>query len=251
MCEIQVPARLMQLKDGRSVRLLKLASWSNGIPNVSIDFLLFYVPTAAFRRAANRRLQAHFPDRSVQVWRSTRTWQSRLAPNRPRHSAGVNLLMRYMEWSCALYRAVQEHGMSQAEAGALVETIMSDVFQPVPAALFKLSRLRSAKQEARVKWLLGMQIRYFFTSPFRHRAVPSKTGVAFDVVLCPLANYFKDQGVPSSPGMRRVTWTTAWRANMASTWFVRKPSPMALRIATSDGNSRQWGRIDAKFGCLS
>lgn len=86
--------------------------------------------------------------------------------------------------------------MSQAEAAALVETIMSDVYQPVPAALFKLSRLRSAKRETRVKWLLDMMIRYFFTSPFRHRAVPSKTGVAFDVLLCPLANYFKDQGVP-------------------------------------------------------
>jgi hypothetical protein len=62
-----------------------------------------------------------------------------------------------MEWSCALYRAVQEHDMSQAEAAVLVETTMWDAFQPVPAAL---------------------------------------TGVAFDVTLCPLADYFKDQGVP-------------------------------------------------------
>jgi hypothetical protein len=101
-----------------------------------------------------------------------------------------------MEWSCALYRAAQEHGMSQAEAGALVEAIMSDVFQPVPAALFKLSRLRSAKRETRVKWLLGMMTRYFFSSPFRHRHLPSEAGVGFDVTLCPLANYFKDQGIP-------------------------------------------------------
>jgi hypothetical protein len=127
-------------------------------------------------------------------------------------------MMRYMEWSCALYRAVQEHGMSPAEAGALVETIMSDAYQPVPAAWFKLSRLRSAKQETRVKWILGMITRYFFASPFR------------------------------SPRMRRVTWTTARRANLASSWCVHKPSRMALRIATSDGNSQQRGRIDAKFG---
>jgi hypothetical protein len=94
---------------------------------------------------------------------------------------------------------VQEHGMSQAEAGALVETIMLDAYQPVPAALFKLSRLRSAKRETRVKWLLGMLTRYFFSSPFRHRHIPSEAGVAFDVVLCPLADYFKDQGVPELP----------------------------------------------------
>ena len=105
-------------------------------------------------------------------------------------------MMRYMEWSCALYRAVQEHGVSQAEALVLVETIMWDAFQPVTAALFKLSRLRSAKRETRVKWLLRMMTRRFFTSPFCHRHLPSETGLAFDVTLCPLADYFKDQGVP-------------------------------------------------------
>ncbi len=172
---------------------------------MSIGFLLWYAPDTAFRRAASHRLQAEFPEKSVQVWRSTRTWQSRLAPSRPRHSVGVNLLMRYMEWSCALYRAVQEHGMSKAEAAVLVETIMWDVYQPVTAALFKLSRFRSAKRETRVRWLLGMMTRRFFTSPFCHRHFPSETGVAFDVTRCPLADYFK----------ARVTWTIAWRANGA------------------------------------
>ncbi len=163
---------------------------------MSIGFLRFYAPDTAFRRAASHRLQAHFPDKSEQVWRSTRTWQSRLAPDRPRHSPSVDLMMRYMEWSCALYRAVQEHGMSQAEAGALVKTIMSDAYQPVPAAWFRLSRLRSAKRETRVKWLLDSLTRHFYTSPFHHRHLPSEAGVAFDVTLCPLADYFKDQGVP-------------------------------------------------------
>lgn len=36
--------------------------------------------------------------------------------------------------------------MSEVEAGALVETVMSDVYQPVSAALFKLSRLRSTNR---------------------------------------------------------------------------------------------------------
>ena len=163
---------------------------------MSIGILRWYAPDTTFRRAASLRLQEHFPDTFVQVWRSTCTWQSRLAPSRPRHSASVNLMMRYTEWCCALYRALQEHGMSQAEAGALVETIMSDAYRPVTTAMFKLSRLRSAKRETRVKWLLGMITRYFFSSPFLHRHLPSKAGVAFDVTLCPLADYFKVQGVP-------------------------------------------------------
>lgn len=163
---------------------------------MSVGFLLYCLPDVAFRRAANRRLPAHFPDNPEQVWRSTRIWRSRLAPSRPRYSAYVDLTMRYMEWSCALYRAVQEHGMGQAEAGSLVETIMSDVYQPVPAAVFRLSRLRSANRETRVKWLLGMLTRYFLGPPFRYRHLASETGVAFDVTHCPHANYFKEQGVP-------------------------------------------------------
>lgn len=86
--------------------------------------------------------------------------------------------------------------MSQAEAAALVGTIISDVYQPVYAALFKLSRLRGSKREPRVEWLLDRMIRYFFTAPFGYRAIPSKTGVAFDVLRCPLAEYFNDQDVP-------------------------------------------------------
>ncbi len=164
---------------------------------MSIGFTLFCIaPAAAYRRGARRRLQAHFPDKSVQVWRSTCTWQSRLAPNRPRHGASINLMIRYFEWSCALYRALQEHGVNQAEAAALVETIMWDVYQPVPATMFKLSRLRSAKRETRVKWLLGMITGHFLAAPFCYRHFPSKTGVAFDVLVCPFADYFKEQGVP-------------------------------------------------------
>jgi hypothetical protein len=163
---------------------------------VKLGFLLFFAPAAAFGRAARRRLRSRFPDGAARVWLATRAWQSRLAPHRPRHGGGVNLTMRYMEWSCALYRAVREDGMSQAEAAALVETVMSDVYRPVPAALFKLSRLRGGNRETRVKWLLGMMPRYFFSAPFRYRAVPSKTDVAWDVLRCPLADYFRDQGVP-------------------------------------------------------
>ncbi len=163
---------------------------------MSIGLLRWYFPNVTFRRAADHRLRAHFPDTSVQVWRLTCTWQSQLAQRRPRHSGSVNLMIRYAEWCCAVYYAVQEQGMSQAESGKLVESIMSDAYRPVPAAMFKLSRLRSSKRETRVRWLLGMITRYFFSSPFSHRHLPSEEGVAFDVTVCPLADYFKDQGVP-------------------------------------------------------
>ena len=88
--------------------------------------------------------------------------------------------------------------MSQHDAGALVEAIAMDDYRPVPATWFKLSRLRSSKPETRIKWVLGLVTRYFFSSPFVHRHLPTEAGaaVAFDVTLCPLFDYFKNQGVP-------------------------------------------------------
>ena len=163
-------------------------------------FLLFCIaPATAYKRGARPHLQAHFQDKALHVWRSTRDWQSQLAPERPRHSgsAGVNLMMRYLEWSCALYRTLQEHGMGKAEAAVLVETIMTDVYRPVPAAMFKFSRLYSARREARVRWILGNITKRFLPAPpFCYQHLPSKSGVAFDITACPFANYFSDQGVP-------------------------------------------------------
>ena len=165
-----------------------------------IGFLLFWIaPAAAYGRGARRHLEAHFPEKSDQVWRSTRAWQSQLAPNRPRRSGsvGVNFMMRYFEWSCALYRAVQEHGMSGADAAVLVEAIMTDVYRPVPVAMYSFSRLRSKNRDVRVRWILSMITRHFLPAPpFCYRHLPADTGVAFDITICPFANYFKGQGVP-------------------------------------------------------
>ena len=163
---------------------------------MSLGFFLYFAPATGFRRAANRRLNMQLPEDAAQVWRLTRQWQARLAPKRPRHSASVNIMMRQMEWSCALYRALLEYGMDPAEAGALVEAVGSDIYRPVPVALFRMSRLRSGKRDTRVRWLLGLMTRYLFSAPFVHRHLPSQPGVAFDVTHCPFADYFRDQGVP-------------------------------------------------------
>ena len=164
-----------------------------------IGFILFLAaPSIAYRRVAIPHLKERFPDAWTQIWRSTCTWQSRLTASRPNHSASVNLMIRHMEWSCALYQALKDRGMSQDEAGALVEAVAMDDYRPVPATWFKLSRLRSTEPGTRVKWALGLVTRYFFSAPFVHRHLPAERGiaVAFDVTLCPLADYFKDQGVP-------------------------------------------------------
>ena len=164
---------------------------------MNIGLILYLcTPNIAFKRAAIPQLKERFPEEWAQIWDSTRAWQSRLVPTRPRHSASVNIMMRQMEWNCALYRALNDHGLSHDEAGPLVEAVGLDVYQPVAATLFMLSWLRSAKRNTRVRWLLGLMARYFFSSPFIHRHISANDGYSFDVTVCPLADYFKNQGVP-------------------------------------------------------
>lgn len=51
--------------------------------------------------------------------------------------------------------------------------------------------------------------------------------------------------------MQHAIWTTARRACLVSTWFVHKPSRVALHIATSDGNSRQYIWLKGEFGWIT
>jgi hypothetical protein len=53
--------------------------------------------------------------------------------------------VRYLEWDRALYQAAQEHGLSKSQAGTLIEEVNWEIFGPVTAASFKLSRLRSSQ----------------------------------------------------------------------------------------------------------
>jgi hypothetical protein len=99
-----------------------------------VSILLFYMSRVAFRRAAQKRLIACFSGKSAEIWRSTLRLQSQLAAARPRHSSGVNLLVRYLEWDRALYQAAQEHGLSRSKAGTLIEEINWEILGPVTAA---------------------------------------------------------------------------------------------------------------------
>lgn len=162
-----------------------------------LALLLVYLPHIAFRRAAQAQLRVCLPAASaVTVWLRTLEIQGELHPTRVRHSPGVNLLLRYMQWDCALYRALQEHGIAAQQAGEWIEQINWQIFAPLSALAFKLSRLRSCRLQTRIQWLLDALFGLVFTRPFRRTTLPAVAGVAFDVQVCPLANYLREQGMP-------------------------------------------------------
>lgn len=110
-----------------------------------------------------------------------------------------------------------ELGVSVNEAGRLIEEINWAVFGPVTAFSFAASRLRSKHLPTRVKWILDLMFGVIFTSPFRRSAVPSNDAIAFNVTVCPLAQYCREQGVPELT--RYAACSLDHR--MANNWGVR------------------------------
>ena len=162
-----------------------------------LALLLVYLPRIAFRRAAQAQLGACLPAATAAaVWARTLEVQRELQRTRVRHSPGVNLLLRYMQWDFALYRTLQEHGIGQQQAGEWIEQINWQIFAPASALAFKLSRLRSRRLQTRIQWLLDALFNLVFTRPFRRTTLPAVAGVAFDVQVCPLASYLREQGAP-------------------------------------------------------
>ena len=183
-----------------------------------VPVLLFCAPSVAFRRSASQALAREMsPDQAARVWDATKSLQAELRKTRPRHSLGVNFLLRYFEWDCALFLAAKQAGLSAAIAGRLVEEINWGVFGPVTALSFSITRLRSGRLRTRVRWMMDLMFGVLFTSPFQRTKLPSSRDVAFNVTSCPLAQYFRDRGVPELT--RYAACSLDHR--MAADWGVR------------------------------
>ncbi len=188
-------------------------------------------PSMAFRRAASRALAREMPaDRAAQIWDSTKTLQAKLRTSRPRHSFGVNVLLRYLEWDCALFSAAKQAGLGAAQAGRLVEEINWDVLGPVIRLSFRVSRLRSRHLRTRVRWILDLMFGVLFTAPFERTTLPSTRGVAFDVTVCPLAEYFRDRGVPELTRYAACSldyrMAAHWRVGLERTRTIAEGHPL-------------------------
>lgn len=179
--------------------------------------LRFWLPALAFRRAAQRHLAAAWPQQAEAIWQATRRLQPGLVAARPRHSPGVNHVLRYLEWDRALYQAAQEQGLTAGQAGTLVEEISWSIFGPPIGFAFRLSRLRSAQRRVRVRWLLDLLFLTVFGAPFRREPRPEPGAVAFDVTTCPLADYLRAQGTPELT--RHAACSLDYR--MARDWGLR------------------------------
>lgn len=154
-------------------------------------------PTAAWRRATRHQLARVFPaDEAAKICAQATQNYRALSATRPRHGFALQRLMAVMQGHVALYPQLRAHGLSTAEAGALIEVINWQIFEPATRLAFALSRLCSGRRMRRVRWIVDLLFRWVFTAPFRRQRLADGEGLWFDVHACPLADYFRDRGVP-------------------------------------------------------
>lgn len=170
-----------------------------------------------FRRSALHVLKPALPRADMdRVWARTRELQRELRKTRPRHSLGVNLVLRLFEWDRALYGALRESGVPADDAGRRIADINWAILGPSTALNFSLSRVRSRDLRTRVCSVVDLLFAVVFTAPFRRIVHPARDEVAFDVTRCPLAEYFAAQGAPELT--RHAACSLDYR--MAAQWGV-------------------------------
>lgn len=156
--------------------------------------LLF--PRRAFRHAACRELSAVLPPGTVAaVWRQAQAAHAARTPVGVRVAPGLALLLRLFEWDCALYRALRSQGLDANEAGALIERVNWRLIGGPLGLAYAATRLGSRRRARRAGWLLDALFALLFTAPFRRQRL-SPDGLEFDVLACPLADFFRRQGLP-------------------------------------------------------
>jgi hypothetical protein len=154
--------------------------------------LLILFPRLAYRRALLRSGLGQ----ARNLWARTRAVHAGLRPPPGVGGPGLALMLRYMAWSRALYQALGESGFPPEASGARVREVNWSIFGPGIGVAFTFSRLRGIEPLPRVRLLTDLLFALLFTRPFRRRVVADGGDVSFEVTACPLADYFRDQGLP-------------------------------------------------------
>jgi ubiquinone biosynthesis protein len=158
--------------------------------------LLKLLLTPAARRALRGSLRPAEVERALhETWRI----YDRLIPNRPKESTwGGRLMVRLAACTVSLYRALLQMNLPGEEAAWLVSTAAWLVYEKMALAPRVLAALVTRDPLRRLRIATGL-FRWFPFGPpsYRMEDVPAEAGVvAFDVLRCPVAEFFRREGQP-------------------------------------------------------
>ena len=115
----------------------------------------------------------------------------------PEPSAGGRLMVRLAALTVCFYRALLARGHDEAQARALTVRVTTAVYDKMATMPTVLSRMGSRSGKQRLARATSMFRRFPFSPPaYRMQDVPTDTeAVAFDVLRCPVAEYFAAEGL--------------------------------------------------------
>ncbi len=158
--------------------------------------LLKLLLTPAARRALRGSVRSREVERALQE-----TWRiyDRLLPKIPKESTwGGRLMVRLAACAVSLYRALLQMNVPGEEAARLVSAAAWLVYEKMALAPRVLAALVTRDPLRRLRMATDLFRRFPFGPPsYRMEDVPAESGVvAFDVLRCPVAEFFRREGQP-------------------------------------------------------
>ena len=150
--------------------------------------------------AARRALRGSLPSKEVgHILQETWRMYDQLVPRIPKESTrGSRLMLRLAACAVSLYRALLQKSFSAEEASRLVSEAAWLVYAKMALPPRVLATLLTRNPLGRLKIATDF-FRWFPFGPpsYRMEDVPAEAGVvAFDVLRCPVAEFFRQEGLP-------------------------------------------------------
>jgi ubiquinone biosynthesis protein len=149
---------------------------------------------------ARRTLQRSLPPRQLErVWRETWGTYDTLTPTiPPAPTLGARLMLRLAACGIGLYRALLRANVAPEEATRLVSRAAWLVYEKMAVAPRVLASLATRDPLGRLRVATNLFRRFPFGSPsYRMENVAAGADVvAFDVLRCPVAEFFRREGHP-------------------------------------------------------
>lgn len=141
-------------------------------------------------------------------------------------SAGGRMMVHFAGLTIGLYRALLVQGVTEAEARELTAAVTWRAFRRMATVPTALARMPRGSPRARVKRANDLFRRFPFSRP-SYQMVDIASGpnvVAFDVQRCPVAEYFRSQGLGA---LCQVSWCNL-DFQLAREWGIRLERPLTL-----------------------
>lgn len=176
-----------------------------------------------FTRSARRTLRDHRVSGASSIVAAGEFLTARLPRVAPA-SPGVRIALGLFRRCLGLHRSMLQAGVERGVADSVVQDLVWRLVIPLVRVSYATTRVMAADPTRRAALANDMAWAIVFRAPFRHQRRPDRGPVAFDVGVCPFADYF------TSAAEQQFTAVVACSldARLAEVWRRELARPITL-----------------------